>query len=141
MAASGPRPTVVQRGRTRGTVWHTLRVRAPAVIALAAVAVALAVVSAATARTTASAGARAAVVSGTLGTVAKASASGDDGTLTVHDLTITDSAGKPFIAVESASSKYSVMSLLRKRIWLDQVYVVRPRAPPNPWSHPVTVKH
>src|SRR5215471_11259078 len=44
--------------------------------------------------------------------------------VTVKDFTITDSAGKPFIAVESMSSRYSVLSLFRKRIWLDQVYVV-----------------
>jgi len=59
--------------------------------------------------------------------------------VTVHDFTITDSAGKPFIAIESASSKYSVMSLLRKRVWLDQVYVVRPlividRLPKGDWN-------
>ncbi|HEY6828632.1 MAG TPA: translocation/assembly module TamB domain-containing protein [Gemmatimonadaceae bacterium] len=59
--------------------------------------------------------------------------------VTAHDVTITDSAGKPFIAIESVSSRYSVMSLLRKRIWLDQVYVVRPlvvldRLPKGDWN-------
>jgi translocation and assembly module TamB len=59
--------------------------------------------------------------------------------MTVRDITITDSAGKPFIAVESMSTKYSVMSLLRKRIWLDQVYLVRPlvvldRLPKGDWN-------
>ncbi len=59
--------------------------------------------------------------------------------VTIHDIAITDSAGKPFIAVESMSTKYSVMSLLRKRVWLDQVYVVRPlvvldRLPKGDWN-------
>jgi translocation and assembly module TamB len=59
--------------------------------------------------------------------------------VTAHDVTITDSAGKPFVAVESMATKYSVMSLLRKRVWLDQVYVVRPlvvldRLPKGDWN-------
>src|SRR3954454_12428344 len=80
IAASPTRPTVAEEGRGQGTVWHTLRVRAVAVITLAVAAVAGTVASAAPARTPASAGARAAVVSGTLGTVAKVAATGDDGT-------------------------------------------------------------
>jgi hypothetical protein len=55
-------------------------VRAPVVIALAVAALAGAVAAAAAARAPASAGARAAVVTGTLGTVAKVAATGDDGT-------------------------------------------------------------
>jgi murein DD-endopeptidase MepM/ murein hydrolase activator NlpD len=55
-------------------------VRAPAVIALAVTALAGIVATAAPARAPASAGARAAVVSGTLGTVARVTATGDDGT-------------------------------------------------------------
>ena len=59
--------------------------------------------------------------------------------VSVRDITVTDSAGKPFVAVESMSTKYSVMSLLRKRIWLHQVYVVRPlvvldRLPKGDWN-------
>jgi translocation and assembly module TamB len=59
--------------------------------------------------------------------------------VSVRDFTIADSAGKPFIAVESATSKYSVLSLLRRRLWLDQVYVVRPlvvldRLPKGDWN-------
>src|SRR5690349_13041753 len=61
----------------RGTLFW---VRAPAVIALAVAALAGVVATAAPARSPASAGARAAVVSGTLGTVARVSATGDDGT-------------------------------------------------------------
>jgi translocation and assembly module TamB len=46
--------------------------------------------------------------------------------LTVHDFVITDSAGKPFVAVESFRADYSIMGLLRKHIWLDNAVVVRP---------------
>jgi hypothetical protein len=61
------------------------------------------------------------------------------GGVTVHDFTISDTAGKPFIAVESMSTRYSLMSLLRRRVWLDQVYVVRPlvvvdRLPKGDWN-------
>ncbi|HET7374800.1 MAG TPA: hypothetical protein VFJ20_15535, partial [Gemmatimonadaceae bacterium] len=46
--------------------------------------------------------------------------------MTVHDLTITDSAGKPFVAVESFSADYAVLSFLRKRVWLTNAVAVRP---------------
>ncbi|HEY4306173.1 MAG TPA: translocation/assembly module TamB domain-containing protein [Gemmatimonadaceae bacterium] len=46
--------------------------------------------------------------------------------MTVHDFAITDSAGKPFVAVESFTAKYNVMSLLRKHIWIEDPVIVRP---------------
>jgi translocation and assembly module TamB len=59
--------------------------------------------------------------------------------MTVHDFAITDSAGKPFVAVESFSAKYNVMSLLRKHIWVEDAVVVRPlivldRPPDGHWN-------
>ena len=59
--------------------------------------------------------------------------------MTVHDFVITDSAGAPFVAVESFSAKYSIMSLLRKRIWIDGAKVVHPvivldRPPNGVWN-------
>ena len=55
--------------------------------------------------------------------------------MTVHDLTITDSAGAPFLAVESISADYSIIRLFRKRIWLNNAVIVRPVVvldhPPN----------
>src|SRR4051794_24295520 len=80
MAASGTRPTVPEPCRRQGTVWHTLRVRARAVTALAVVAAAGTLAASAPARTSASARAEGAVVSGTLGAVAHVKVSGDDGT-------------------------------------------------------------
>jgi hypothetical protein len=54
---------------------------------------------------------------------------------TVHNFTITDSTGKPFVAVESFTGDYSAMSLLRKRIWIRHAVIVRPLVvvdkPPN----------
>ena len=57
----------------------------------------------------------------------------------VHDFTITDSAGHPFVAVESFSARYAVLSLLSKRIWLSDAVVVRPlivlnRMPGEKWN-------
>ena len=59
--------------------------------------------------------------------------------MTVHDLTITDSAGTPFVAVESFTAHYSILGLLRKRIWLDHAVAVRPlivldRPPHGTWN-------
>jgi translocation and assembly module TamB len=59
--------------------------------------------------------------------------------MTVHDFAITDSAGKPFIAVESFRASYNVMSLLRKHIWIEDAVVVRPlivldRPPEGQWN-------
>ncbi len=46
---------------------------------------------------------------------------------TVHDVTITDSTGAPFVSVESLSGDYSLISLARKRIWIDHAVATRPR--------------
>lgn len=46
--------------------------------------------------------------------------------MTVHDFAITDTAGKPFIAVESFKGDYSLLALWRKHIWVDGAVVVRP---------------
>ncbi|HEY4218934.1 MAG TPA: translocation/assembly module TamB domain-containing protein [Gemmatimonadaceae bacterium] len=55
--------------------------------------------------------------------------------MTVHDFSITDSAGAPFIAVDAITGNYSVMALLRKHIWVDGAHLVRPVVvldrPPN----------
>src|ERR1044071_4817268 len=55
--------------------------------------------------------------------------------MTVHNIAITDSAGQPFIAVESFKANYELASLLRKRIWIREAVLVRPLVvldrPPN----------
>jgi translocation and assembly module TamB len=60
--------------------------------------------------------------------------------MTVHDFSITDSAGAPFVAVEALKGNYSVMSLLQKHIWVDGVQLVRPvvvldRPPGGHWNY------
>src|SRR5262249_40914640 len=40
--------------------------------------------------------------------------------MTLHDFVITDSAGQPFVAVESFRGSYSILGLLHKRISVDQ---------------------
>lgn len=59
--------------------------------------------------------------------------------MTVHDFAITDSAGKPFVAVESFTAKYNVMSLLKKHIWIEDAVLVKPlivldRPPNGEWN-------
>jgi translocation and assembly module TamB len=59
--------------------------------------------------------------------------------MTVHDFTITDSAGKPFVAIESFRARYHIMSLLRKHIWIEDAVVIRPlivldRPPSGHWN-------
>ena len=59
--------------------------------------------------------------------------------MTVHDFAITDSTGAPFAAVESFTANYSIMSLVRKRIWLDGAELVHPvivldRPPNGTWN-------
>jgi translocation and assembly module TamB len=59
--------------------------------------------------------------------------------MTVHNLTITDSAGQPFVAVESFTGSYEITSLLRKRIWIRDAVLVRPlvvldRPPKGVWN-------
>ncbi len=60
--------------------------------------------------------------------------------ITVHDVAITDSSGAPFVAVESFKGDYSVMSLLRKHIWIQDAVLVRPlivldRPPNGVWNY------
>jgi len=59
--------------------------------------------------------------------------------MTVHDFAITDSAGRPFVAAESFSARYQVLSFLRKHIWLTDAVLVRPlivldRMPGEKWN-------
>ncbi len=60
--------------------------------------------------------------------------------LTVHDLAITDSAGEPFVAVESFKANYDIIGLIfRKRIWIEDALLVRPlvvldRPPDGKWN-------
>jgi Uncharacterized protein involved in outer membrane biogenesis len=59
--------------------------------------------------------------------------------MTVHNIVITDSAGHPFIAVESFKGNYEIASLLRKRIWIRDAVLVRPlvvldRPPNGSWN-------
>ncbi|HEY5062562.1 MAG TPA: hypothetical protein VII52_13565, partial [Gemmatimonadaceae bacterium] len=59
--------------------------------------------------------------------------------MTVHDFAITDSSGAPFAAVESFTANYSIMSLVRKRIWVDGAELVHPvivldRPPNGTWN-------
>jgi translocation and assembly module TamB len=46
--------------------------------------------------------------------------------ITVHNFSIVDTAGSPFVAVESMRANYSVMSLVRKHIWIRDIVAVRP---------------
>lgn len=57
----------------------------------------------------------------------------------VHDFTMTDSAGQPFIAVERVSGRYSIIGLFRKRLWFRGVVATRPvivldRPPDGRWN-------
>jgi len=59
--------------------------------------------------------------------------------MTVHNFVITDSAGEPFVAVESFRANYSILGLLRKRIWIEDAVLVRPlivldRKPVGSWN-------
>ena len=60
--------------------------------------------------------------------------------LTVHDLAISDSAGEPFIAAQEVSARYALGALIGKRIWLQDVRLVRPlilldRPPGGKWNY------
>jgi len=46
--------------------------------------------------------------------------------VTMHNVVIRDSAGQPFVAAEAITGDYSIMALLRKRIWIRHAVVVRP---------------
>ena len=59
---------------------------------------------------------------------------------TLHDLTITDSAGAPFVKAEQASARYTWNSLTRKRVDFDNVRLVRAvivldRQPGGIWNY------
>lgn len=60
--------------------------------------------------------------------------------MTVHDLAITDSAGEPFVAVESFKANYDILGLVfRKHIWIEDAVLVRPlivldRPPGGKWN-------
>src|SRR6185436_12275050 len=57
----------------------------------------------------------------------------------IHDFSIVDTAGKPFVAVESVRGSYSVVSLFKKHLWFRDVVAVRPlivldRPPEGAWN-------
>ena len=59
--------------------------------------------------------------------------------MTVHDLVITDSAGAPFIAVDSLRAGYALRTLWRKQIDLDDVVLYQPtvvldKQPDGEWN-------
>ena len=59
--------------------------------------------------------------------------------ITAHDVTITDSAGAPFLAVDSLKARYRLMALVRRRIDLDDVVLQSPtivldRPPDGEWN-------
>src|SRR5689334_22483357 len=60
--------------------------------------------------------------------------------LTVHDFAITDSTGEPFIAAQEVSARYALGALISKKIWLQDVRLVRPlivldRPPGGEWNY------
>jgi hypothetical protein len=60
--------------------------------------------------------------------------------MTVHDFVITDSIGKPFIAVKRITGKYGIGDILQKRIWahdvtLEQPVIVLDRPPTSTWNY------
>ncbi|HEX7020111.1 MAG TPA: translocation/assembly module TamB domain-containing protein, partial [Gemmatimonadaceae bacterium] len=62
------------------------------------------------------------------------------GGVTVHDVTIVDSTGAPFLSVERVSAEYALGDLLRKRIYLHDLTIVRPvvvldRPPDGDWNY------
>ncbi len=59
--------------------------------------------------------------------------------MTIHDFSITDSSGAPFATVESFTATYSIVSLLRKHVWIEDAVIVRPlvvldRPPNGKWN-------
>jgi translocation and assembly module TamB len=60
--------------------------------------------------------------------------------ISLHDVTITDSAGQPFIAAKEITAKYRLLSFLRKRVHLNDVLLVDPvvlldRPPDGAWNY------
>lgn len=59
---------------------------------------------------------------------------------TVHDLSITDSAGHPFLAADSVRARYSLVDLYRRHLELRDMLVVRPvivleKPPGGQWNY------
>ena len=59
---------------------------------------------------------------------------------TLRGVTITDSAGQPFVKADEIRARYTVRGLLSKRIYLDDVRIVRPvvlidRQPGGGWNY------
>ena len=60
--------------------------------------------------------------------------------MTVHDFVITDTAGKPFIAVKRITGEYTIGDLLHRRVWannitLEQPVIVLDRPPTGVWNY------
>lgn len=60
--------------------------------------------------------------------------------LTIHDFAISDSTGEPFIAAQEVSARYALGALIGKKIWLQDVRLVRPlivldRPPGGKWNY------
>jgi translocation and assembly module TamB len=60
--------------------------------------------------------------------------------MTVHDLVITDTAGKPFIAIKRLTGEYGIGDLIQKRVWVNNVVlergvVVLDRSPIATWNY------
>lgn len=60
--------------------------------------------------------------------------------LTAHNVAITDSTGAPFIAAQEVSARYALGPLIAKKIWLQDVRLVRPlivldRPPGGKWNY------
>jgi translocation and assembly module TamB len=60
--------------------------------------------------------------------------------VTFQSFVITDSAGAPFVAVERMSARYKILRFLKKRVELDDVFLVRPvvvldKPPDGRWNY------
>lgn len=58
---------------------------------------------------------------------------------TIHDISISDSSGAPFLVADAVKARYSLVSLASKKIALNDVTVTRPvvvldRPPSGPWN-------
>ena len=60
--------------------------------------------------------------------------------MTVHDFVITDTVGKPFIAVKRITGEYTIADFLHRRVWatnvtLEQPVLVLDRPPTGVWNY------
>ena len=60
--------------------------------------------------------------------------------MTLHDIAIRDSTGAPFLAAESLTASYTLRGFFSRRLWFDDVKVVRPvvvldRPPNGTWNY------